>query len=111
MGARLPRCRRIISTPGIVSREPPESLCNRRGDRVNFDLFGSRPRTDPKRISEVKEWAFEAFRLPADVSAMVPELRCTEPGCPPLETVIAILDKPGKPRQYKIHKAIADLTF
>jgi hypothetical protein len=78
---------------------------------MNFDLFGSRPKTDPKRISEVKEWAIEVFRLPADVSVMLTELRCTEPGCPPLETVIAILDQPGKPRQYKIHKAIADLTF
>jgi hypothetical protein len=78
---------------------------------MNFDLFGSRPKTDPKRIAEVKEWATEVFRLGSDASVMVTELRCTEPGCPPLETVIAILDRPGQPRQYKIHKAIADLTF
>jgi hypothetical protein len=78
---------------------------------MNFDLFGSRPRTDPKRIAEVKEWTAEVFRLGADGSVMVTELRCTEPGCPPLETVIAILDQPGQPRQFKIPKAIADVTF
>jgi hypothetical protein len=78
---------------------------------MSFDLFGPRPKTDPKRIAEVKEWAAEIFRLGADVTVMVTELRCTEPGCPPLETVIAILGQPGKPRQFKIHKAIADLTF
>jgi hypothetical protein len=75
---------------------------------MNFDLFGSRLGTDPKRAAEVKEWAVEIFRLDADASVMVTELRCAEPGCPPLETIIAILDQPGQPRQFKIHKAIAE---
>ncbi len=78
---------------------------------MNFDLFGSRPRIDPKRIAEVKEWVVEVFGLGADVTVMVTELRCTEPGCPPLETVIAILDRPGRPRQFKVHKAAAEVTF
>jgi hypothetical protein len=76
-----------------------------------MNLFGSRPRLDPLRILEIKEWAAEEFRLPADASVLVTELHCTEPGCPPLETVVAVLDEPGRPRQYKIHKAIADVTF
>ena len=78
---------------------------------MNFDLFGPRPKIDPKRIAEVKEWVAEVFRLGGDVSVMVTDLRCTEPGCPPLETIIAILDRPGQPRQIKIHKAIAGVTF
>ena len=78
---------------------------------MNMDLFGSRPKNDPKRIAELKEWATEIFRLGIDVVVMVTELRCTEPGCPPLETVIAILDEPGKPRQFKIHKAMSDVTY
>ena len=78
---------------------------------MNFDLFGPRSQTDPKRIAQVKEWAAEIFRLGADVSVLVTELRCTDPGCPPLETVIAILSESGPPRPFKIHKAIADLTF
>jgi hypothetical protein len=74
-------------------------------------LFGSRLRQDPGRATEIKEWAAEVFRLPADASVLVTELHCTEPGCPPLETVIAVLDQPGRPRQYKVHKAMADVTF
>jgi hypothetical protein len=78
---------------------------------MNFDLFGSRPKTDPKRIADLKEWVVEVFRLGADVSVMGTELRCTEPGCPLVETVIAILDRPGQPRQFKIHKAVAEVMF
>jgi hypothetical protein len=76
-----------------------------------MNLFGSRPRHHPGRIAEIKEWAAEVFRLPAETSVLVTELHCTEAGCPPLETVIAVLDEPGRPRQYKIHKAIADVSF
>ena len=36
-------------------------------------------------------------------------LQCTEEGCPPIETVIAIMETPGKPRQYKIHKPLAEV--
>lgn len=78
---------------------------------MNFDLTGERRKNDPQKIAAIKEWAAEVFRLPADSSVMVAELRCTEPGCPPLETVIAILDQPGQPRQHKIHKALAEVTF
>jgi hypothetical protein len=46
-----------------------------------------------------------------ETAILVTELHCTEPGCPPLETVIAVMDVPGKPRQFKVHKAIADLTL
>jgi hypothetical protein len=78
---------------------------------MNLNSFDSRPKNDPAKIAAIKEWAVEVFRLPAEASVMVTELRCTEPGCPPLETVIAILDQPGQPRQFKIHKAIADVAF
>ena len=77
---------------------------------MTLDLFGSSRKADPKRIAEVKEWVAEVFRLGADVSVLVTELRCTEPGCPPLETVIAVLDQPGQPRQYKIHKPLTEVT-
>ena len=78
---------------------------------MNLDLFGPRPKADPQKIASIKEWAAEVFRLPPEASVMVTELRCTEPGCPPLETVIAILTQPGKARQHKILKALADVTF
>ena len=40
---------------------------------------------------------------------MVTELACSEPGCPPVETVIALL-APGRQDQVKIHKGLADVT-
>jgi hypothetical protein len=78
---------------------------------MNFDLLGSKPKAAGRRTAEIKEWVLEVFRLPADVAVMVTELRCQEPGCPPLETVVAILDTPGQPRQFAIHKALAEVTF
>jgi hypothetical protein len=59
----------------------------------------------------IKEWVKSVFQLDESITVMVTELQCTEPGCPPLETVIAIMDRPGMPRQYKLHKAIAEVTL
>ncbi len=42
-------------------------------------------------------------------SVMVTELACTEPGCPPLVTVVALLG-PGDQTQHKIHKPLAEVT-
>ena len=42
---------------------------------------------------------------------MVTELRCSEPGCPPLETVVVLLGPAGPPRQSKIHKPMAEVTI
>lgn len=41
-----------------------------------------------------------------EVRILVTELACTEPGCPPTETVIALMH-PGSPQQFKIHKPLA----
>jgi hypothetical protein len=74
------------------------------------DLFGSRPKADPARIDQIRGWMLELCGLAPDTPVLVTELRCTEPGCPPIETVIAILDRPGEPRQHKIHKPLAEIT-
>ncbi|MBX3226982.1 MAG: hypothetical protein KIT84_41040 [Labilithrix sp.] len=49
--------------------------------------------------------------LPEEAVVMATELRCTEPGCPPLETVIAVMGDAGGRRQFKIHKAIEAVTY
>jgi len=73
-------------------------------------MFGSRAAANPEVLARVKAWVREFGGLSDEVSMLVTELRCTEPGCPPLETVIAVLDQPGKPRQFKIHKAMSDVS-
>ena len=75
-----------------------------------LNLFQARSPGDPQHLAAVKRWAAEAFQLTEDTTIMVTELRCTEPGCPPLETVIALLHPQAGTRQHKMHKALRDIT-
>lgn len=75
-----------------------------------LDLFNTQPRPDPAQLAAIKSWVAEALALPDDVTVMVTELRCSEPGCPPLETVIAVLYEGQQPEQRKLHKASSELT-
>ena len=75
-----------------------------------LNLFQARSPGDPQHLAAVKRWAAEAFQLTEDTTIMVTELRCTEPGCPPLETVIALLHPQTGTRQHKVHKALCDLA-
>jgi hypothetical protein len=62
------------------------------------------------RVREVKAWVREAARLPEDVTIMVSELACSEPGCPPYEVVMAVLRPSQPPLQRKLHQRLADLS-
>ncbi len=76
-----------------------------------INLPGTRPKNERNQVVQIKQWVFDTFELTEDMSVMVTELQCTEEGCPPLETVIAILEGPGQTRQYKLHKALAEVTL
>ena len=59
---------------------------------------------------QIKAWARELL-APADSDTiLVSELACREPGCPPIETVIAVLRGPGDSTQYKLHRPSAEIT-
>lgn len=75
-----------------------------------INLFGERAGPDRLAVAQIKQWACEAFQLTPDAHLMVTELRCSEPDCPPVETVIAVLVAGHSPRQYKIHKAAGDVA-
>ncbi|MCY3728712.1 MAG: hypothetical protein OXF97_06935 [Nitrospira sp.] len=75
-----------------------------------MNLFGGRPRIDPDQADRIKSWARSAWSLPEETTVMVTELECREPGCPPIETVIALLEGPGKTTQFKVHKTADDVT-
>jgi hypothetical protein len=75
-----------------------------------MNLFASQPKPDAARVGQIKEWVARRFELPPDAVVMVAELRCSEPGCPPLETMIAIVDGPGQRRQVKLHKSTAEIA-
>lgn len=74
-------------------------------------------RTDDERPAggtrpvDVKRWARAALGLPDEAVVLVTELRCAEPGCPPFETVIAVLDDGAGGRvQARLHEPISALV-
>jgi hypothetical protein len=73
-------------------------------------FFEPREAVDPERTSQIQAWVRDRLNLGEDAVVMVSELRCSEPGCPPLETLVAVLEGPGQRRQFKLHKPIAEIT-
>ncbi|NJL06201.1 MAG: hypothetical protein HC911_15110 [Chloroflexaceae bacterium] len=75
-----------------------------------MNLLNPRPIPDPQHVAAIKQWVGATFGLDAQTTILVTELRCSEPGCPPLETVIALLPINSPVQQYKLPKAIPDIT-
>ena len=48
------------------------------------------------------------LKLPDDVAVTVQQLTCREPGCPPVETVIAVLAAP--PRRWTLHHPLSAIS-
>ena len=81
-----------------------------KGDHTTvLNFLNPQKESDPQQLVQVKSWISETFDLSEDISVMITQLQCTEEGCPPIETVIAIMETPGNPRQYKIHKPLAEV--
>lgn len=74
-------------------------------------LFGGRRTIDPGQVERIKAWTRATWALSEEATVMVTELECREAGCPPIETVIALLEGPGKTRQFKIHKPAGDVSL
>jgi len=72
-------------------------------------MFG-RPKRDIALIRKIKDWAYECLPISAEATVSVMELECREPGCPPLETVIAVMEQGKETRQWKFHKSIPEVT-
>ena len=70
-----------------------------------------RPRRDAALIRQIKDWAYECLPISAAATVAVMELECREPGCPPLETVVAAMEQGNQARQWKLHKAMPDITL
>jgi hypothetical protein len=63
-------------------------------------------------IRQIKSWV-EKHPSTQGCTILVTELKCTEPGCPPVETVIALLPETNsgmRKRQIKIHKPISEVS-
>jgi hypothetical protein len=74
-------------------------------------MFGQPP--DERRtaaIRSLKARARALFEAGADDVIVVSELACSEPGCPPIETVVALLRAGQPPRQVKLHQPAVEVT-
>ena len=64
----------------------------------------------PQAVQQLKQETRKLLGLSNDVAISVTELSCREPGCPDVETVVAILREREKPILARIHKSIPDIT-
>lgn len=73
-----------------------------------FDLFGE-GKKDRSVQGRIKEWVRAHYQLPADTTVLVAEIYCDQPGCAPIETIIAILDPAGR-RQFKSPRPMKEIA-
>ena len=71
-------------------------------------LFDSN-RPDPKTVRRIKMLVAERFGLPESTTLAVAELRCHEPDCPPVETVITAREADGSMRGWRVAKPLGDV--
>ena len=64
----------------------------------------------PEAIDHIKATVRTVLDLPDEVVVSVTELTCREPGCPDIETVIAILSAGRKSFTVRFHTPIPDVT-
>ena len=72
-----------------------------------FDLFGE-GKKDRSLQGQIKEWVRNHFTLTEDVTVLVAEIYCDQPGCAPIETHVAIL-KPATREQYRIMRPMKEV--
>ncbi|MDH6574446.1 hypothetical protein [Kitasatospora sp. MAP5-34] len=67
----------------------------------------------PRRMAQLaalKKHVREQFDLAEDDTVLLSQLDCTEPGCPPVETVVAVLPASGGTRRWTLHHPIDEIT-
>ena len=65
--------------------------------------------TSPELIVAIKRWVREYLKLNEDAVVTVSEFACSDPGCPLLETVIAVFS-PGESRMWKLTRPRVAVT-
>ena len=79
------------------------------------EAFRIRPafKKSPEQVAaleRVREWTRARFKLPEEGAVMVAELACSQPGCPPLETVVAFWTDADKRHQFKVFKRVEEVV-
>jgi len=69
-----------------------------------------RSRGDATQVRRIKDWVRTAFAADEDSVISVNELRCAEPSCPDVETVIGIFSAGQPTRRLRLLKPLAAVT-
>lgn len=73
--------------------------------------FGNiRPTISPARLAALKAAIVHGWSLGDGTTVMIAELACSEPNCPPVETIIALLRAESPPEKYAIHKPLHEIS-
>lgn len=74
--------------------------------------FNQTLKSDHEETTRIKQWVRKVMGLSDEVPVMVTELRCPEDDCPDVETVIAVLGRPGTAmnRKHKLLKPMTEVT-
>ena len=72
------------------------------------NLF-ERKRPEGDAVQRVKKLVSSHFGLPASAMIALAELRCHEPNCPPVETVISAINKDGSKTEWRIARSISEI--
>lgn len=74
--------------------------------------LGSRPGPPgpSPQLRELKETVRALLDLDDDTAVLIRQLACTEPGCPPLETVVVVLPMEGTARRWTLHRRADQIT-
>lgn len=61
-----------------------------------------RAQIDPTHTQAIKTWVVEELALSGDDTVSVMESACIDPGCPVVETIIAVFGADGTTRHWKL---------
>ncbi|MEY9938899.1 hypothetical protein [Streptacidiphilus sp. MAP5-3] len=62
------------------------------------------------RVNAIKGQTRRELDLDDGDTVVVRQLDCTEPGCPPVETVVAVLGAGGASRRWTLHHPVTEIT-
>lgn len=73
-------------------------------------LPGARPAHPSSHARHLKEAVRRLLDLDDDTAVVIRQLACTEPDCPPIETVIGLLPMNGPARRWTLHRPVDEIT-
>jgi len=68
-------------------------------------------RPDPEAVRRIKLLITERFSLDENTTISVAELRCHEPDCPPVETIITVRRANGCLQDWRVTKPLSDVEL